>query len=593
MKSSSKKIKRKDFQPVSDNKGKYHYLIVFLLPLILLSFSLHNGFVYFDDDILILDNQAKISDLSNIGKAFRSDAFLNNSSPYYRPLLNISLMLDAQVAKADPGFYHFMNLVYHCLCCISLLWFFRLLGIKREIALAGAIVFSVHPLMASAVFWIPARNDLLVTLFGLLFLSLSITFFHNRKPLILLLAIVSFAAAIFSKESAVLLPFILALYLLSTRQYAFDRRKIFLTLGLILVTAVWFILRMSSIRMVGAWQLGLWAVVANFSFPLEIIAKFILPFDLAVTPVYSSIYTGLGMLFFIVILFSFFIRKEKVVWLFIFGITWYIAFSLPNMFVRLDTSPSSYDYLVHRAYFPLVGLLVSILSLIPGHWVRFNYRPFIVWFSILIVILGGNSVYLGTKYRNAASFWNSAIAYHPDRAWFHHFLGRYYFKQHDYILFEQQLRKAISLNKHPHFLYNLGMLYFVEKKSYDSAFLLFNEARATGFTDPEANTNYVKLCLESARAYFEQGQYKKAVDRCQLAVDLEPENSVAAYNLGLYLIYSGEKKRAATSWRRSISLDPELKEAYRNLYYYYRNNTTFKDSVEYFAREYRKRGGSI
>jgi len=476
---------------------------------------------------------------------------------------------------------------------MSLLWFLRLLGFKREMALAGTLIFSVHPLMASAVFWIPARNDLLVTLFGLLFLSLSITWFRARNHIILLAAIISFAAAIFSKESGILLPFLLALYLLSTRQYNFDKGKILLSIGVVLIAVIWFTLRMTSIKILGAWQLGLWAIVSNFPFPLEIIAKFFLPVDLAVTPVYTSLFTGLGILFVLLIFAVFFMRKEKMVWLFIFGITWYIAFSLPNMFVRLDTSAHSYDYLVHRAYLPMAGLLISLLTITPYQWFRFNHKKTLTGFLILIVILAGNSIFLGTRYRNADSFWNSAIACNPERAWFHHFLGRYYFKQRNYFTFEHQLRKAISLNNHPRFLYNLGMVYFLEKKSYDSAFLLFNEARATGFTDSEANANYIKLCIESARNFFERGEYKKAANRCQLAVDLEPANPVAAYNMGLYLIYSGETKRAATFWRRSLSLDPELKEAYRSLYYYYLNNSSNRDSVDFFAREFRKRGGTL
>ncbi len=572
---------------------KYSYLLLIIIPLVLFIPSLRNGYVYFDDDILILDNQAKITNPDNFLKTFKTDAFFNNTSPYYRPMLNVSLMLDSQVAGTKPGFYHFMNLLYHILCCITLLWLLQLLGLSREKAFAGSVIFSIHPLMASAVFWIPARNDLLVTLFGLLFLSLSIIWFRQRKPLLLLASIFSFALALFSKESGILLPVLLIIYLFSTKQLTWDKRTAMLFSGIVLITIGWFILRTTSISRVGTWQLGLWAIWANFPFPFEIIAKFFLPFNLAVTPVYTSLYTGIGILISILILGFFLISKEKVVWLFVFGIIWYVAFSLPNMFVRLDTSADNYDYLVHRSYLPLAGLLISLLVIIPERWVKLNLRINIAWLTIVMITLAINSMFLGTRYKDANSFWGSSIVYKPGKAWFHYFLGRSYFKQQDYPSFEYHLRKAISIKKHPRFLYHLGMIYFVDKKSYDSAFLLFNEARALGFTEPEGNANYVKLCVETARRFFEQAQYKKAVERSQLAVTLDPLNSIAIYNLGLYMVYCGEEKKAAPLWRRSLVIDPELKEAYRSLYFYYLNNTTNRDSIEYFAREFRKRGGVL
>jgi Flp pilus assembly protein TadD len=503
-------------------------------------------------------------------------------------------MFDAMISGTNPGFYHFMNLLYHCLACITFLWLLRVIGIRPELALAGALVFAVHPLVASAAFWIPARNDLLVTLFGLLFMTNGILWLKEKKLFNFIVAILAFTVALFSKESGVLLPLLLGLYLVLNRSLKPEKEIFMMAGGIGLVIIGWYALRATAITMHGSWQIGGWAILENFPFPLEIIAQFFLPVNfLAVTPVYSSTCTGLGVLTVIILLATFFMRKEKSSWLFVFGFLWYIAFSLPNMFVRLDTAHASYDYLVHRSYFPLTGFIIALLSLIPINWLTHKRRLTLILFGLLLSVLAGSSVILGTRYRNAETFWNSAITYNPNRAWFHHFLGRYYFKNNDFKAFEQHTRKALLLDRSPHFLYNLGMIYFLEKKSYDSAFLLFNEARATGFTDPEANKNYFNLCMESARMFFGNGDYVKAVERCKIATDLEPENSVAAFNMGLFLMYAGEIKGAAAWWRRSAELDPEMKETYRNLYYYYLNNTTMKDSTEYFATEYRRRGGVL
>jgi protein O-mannosyl-transferase len=333
--------------------ARYYHLLIVIVPLIVFSASVRNGFVYLDDDILILENQAKITHLAETGKFFSSDAFLNNSSPYYRPILNVSLMLDAQIGKTSAGFYHFMNLLLHLLCCMTLFRLLQLLGAGREKAFAGAMVFAVHPIMASAVFWIPARSDLLVALFGMLFFSAGIRYARGKKPLWLAASILCFAIALFSKESAVLLPLLLLAWMLLTRQK--QSNIMVLLTGPAAIIAGWFWLRSISVTMIGAEQLGFASIVKNAPFPFEIIARFFLPFILPVAPTFSTFFTAVGILFAIALPLFWLSRKGTGNNLFLIGALWFIAFSLPNMFVWLRTTPDSYEYLVHRAYMPLAG----------------------------------------------------------------------------------------------------------------------------------------------------------------------------------------------------------------------------------------------
>ena len=591
-----KKIKKhlKNQTPESVNfLVKYSYLLIIIIPFIVFTPSIRNGFVYFDDDILILENQSKIANPDNFLRIFRTDAFFNNSSPYYRPLLNISFMIDAQLGGKTPAYYHFTNILLHILTAFSLLWLLQLMGLSYNKSLVGSLVFSVHPIMANAVFWIPARNDLLVTFFSLLFFISIIKFLKERKAMAFISTLMLFFLALFSKESAIILPILVLLYCYQTKQLYPDKHKIILFFAILAIIVGWYLLRIYSIDMRNDDQRGFAILLKTLPFPFEIIAKFFLPFNYSATPVFSSMFTGLGILLALIILILI-IRIAKInTALIAFGAIWFIFFCMPNMYVRLVSASDSYDYLIHRAYLPVVGLLIVLLAILPEPWVEFKRKFNLAVFSLLIIMLSALSFVGGKKYLNPVAFWSTAIEYNPDKAWFHYFLGRYYFKQGDYIMFEKYQREALALKVYPRFLYNMGILFFLEKKQYDTAFSYFNRARSMGFNDPEANANYVKLCVESARQLFEQGKYKKAADRCQLAVDIEPTNSIAIYNMGLYLVYSGDAKRAASLWRRSLLLDPEMKEAYRSLYYYYLNNTSRNDSVNYFAREFRKRGGVI
>jgi len=572
---------------------KYSWLVVILISVTIYIPFVKNGFVYFDDNILVIENQKKIVDFANIGQAFFSDAFFNNSSPYYRPLLTVSLMFDAQFGKLNPGFYHFMNLGYHILVMLSLLWLLKILGFSAYLSACTVILFSIHPLLSNSVFWIPARNDLLVTLFGLQYIGWGLKWITKRNFLFLFYAVLALILALFSKESGILLPILLLAYLGLTRKIQMVREQILLFSGSFLLVLLWFLMRSHAITMLGYWQFGAHAIMFNLRFPIEIIAKVFVPFHLAVTPVYCDFYTIGGFIFAVLLFLTYFRIKNCKRELFWFGMIWFFLFMLPNMYVRLDTAPYSYDYLVHRAYFPLIGLIISIIALIPDNLPKSFKKPFNITILVIIIFFAGSTFIQGKKYMNAEVFWSSAIKSNPERAWFHYSLGCYYFKLGDYKKFEQYVRESLAITKHPRFLYNLGLIYFLEKKSYDSAFLLFNEALSAGIKDPEADSNFVKLCAESARQFFLKGNYKMAAERCKLAWNYDSNNAAIAYNLGLYYSYNGDLRRAAAMWRRCLILNSEITPAYKSLYQYYKMQNSGTDSANYFADQYRKRGGSI
>ena len=329
-------------------------------------------------------------------------------------------------------------------------------------------------------------------------------------------------------------------------------------------------------------QRGVTNLLANLPFLFETIAKFFVPLNYTATPVFSWFYTGLGI-FFTLMLFFVAIRKAgNISSLVIFGSVWFILLCLPNMYVRLQSTEYSYDYLIHRAYLPIAGLLIALLAMVPEKLVGFDRRWKVASLGFLLVFLAVFSFISGKKYQNGIAFWQSAIESNPDRAEFHHFLSRYYYKQHDNKLFEKYLREAIALKENPMYLNNMGALYFSPDKNYDTAFRYFSRAYQIGYSDTDYKGNYFNLCMVSAQEAFTNKNYQKAADRCLIAVQLDPSNAVAPYNLGLYYIYLGENKKAAAMWRRAINVNPEMLEAYRSLYMYYLNNTKLQDSINYF-----------
>jgi protein O-mannosyl-transferase len=571
---------------------RYPALLVLIIPLLLYVSALRLGFVYFDDDMLVLGNYEKISHLSNLWQAFRTDAFFASVSPYYRPLQNVSLMIDAQLGGKSAFIYHLGNILYHMLSCMSLFWLLGLMGFSKPKSLVATIIFAVHPMMGHAVLWIPARGDLLVTLFGLLSFSLFILYLRDRKVRHLLLQVLCLAGAMFSKESAVFIPVLFVLYILVKKEKIWDPGKLILYGSWVLVLALWYYLRYISIDHRNDNQFGVHALVQNLPFLPEMVARLVFPFNLPVTPVFTPGYSLAGIVLILLIIIFIFSRKDKKQFPFIiFGATWFIGFCIPNMFVRLTTANDNFEYLLHRSYLPSIGFLIMLLAACPERWFVLTKRPNNLIIGMLILLFSGFSLYQQNKYTDAVSFWGSSLKYQPGKAWFHYYLGRYYFKQKDNLRYEKHLLEADSLKSYAEFKYQLGMISFINKKDYETAYRYFASAFKQGYGEQEGRANFILLCLESSADFFQKGEYSKAVKRCEEAVVNDPGNADAAYNLGIYLVNNGEKQRAASMWLRAIRLKPNLTQAYLSLCMYYRFDMKKADSANWYAREYGKHGG--
>ena len=582
---------KKTKQDPFDRFFKYSRIVVFLLPFVLYLTTLNLGYVYFDDDVLVLENQSTINQPANLGKIFSTDVFIGKTVPYYRPMLNVALMIGSQIGGADAKAYHLVSVVLHCLTCLSLLWLLGLLGFSKQKSLIGALFFSLHPLIAGAVFWIPALNDILITLFGVLSFACFIKFSISKNWIFFVLHLLFFTGAFFSKESAIALPILFLFYLLFKKLRFFNLQRIILYVSWLAIILIWFVLRKGSIGELQGGEQGLGAILKNMPFLPEIVSAFFLPFNLAVMPVFSLFCTLSGiillLLFGSMVIFS----KEKNMTMILLGLGWFLLFAVPSMFIRQFNTPDSFVYLGHRAYLPAIGLIIMLLATIPPAWADLRKRNIQIIFACFMVIFAVFSLLQERKYKDGEAYWSSVLHVSPDRAWFHHFYGRYYFKQQDLAKFEIQLHEAVRLKPYGTFYYNLGMIELMQKKNYEGAFSYFTKAIEMGEdSKPDVMRNYVNLCIESAVALSKQGENAKAAKRIEKALEYEPSNSSAMMNLAVFSINLGMNQKAVSLWKRVVEIDHSI-SAYRNLSIYYAKNTNYKDSANYYATQYLKAGG--
>jgi hypothetical protein len=154
--------------------------------------ALRNGLVL-DDRWVLLDNPL-VMNLSGLWKAFAAPYWpAIQQAGQYRPLVIGSFAVDWAIAGNNPWWFHLVNLLWHAGASL-LVWRVLRRLLSPAGALAGALLFAVHPVHVEAVANIVGRAESMATVFALGALLL-----HDRRSMF---APLLFALALVSKESA-------------------------------------------------------------------------------------------------------------------------------------------------------------------------------------------------------------------------------------------------------------------------------------------------------------------------------------------------------------------------------------------------------
>jgi protein O-mannosyl-transferase len=166
------------------------------------------------DDLKFLTNQT-FRDIHNLPLLLLEDFTTLTAGEitghYYRPVLALSLALDAWLWGVNPGPLHLTNLLLHLLATGLAARLALALGAGYPTAVLAALLFGVHPVHVEAVAFVSARDNLWLTV-GVLTCVLA----HRRAGMSdsrwspwILLALGGQLGALLSKEVAVVLPALL------------------------------------------------------------------------------------------------------------------------------------------------------------------------------------------------------------------------------------------------------------------------------------------------------------------------------------------------------------------------------------------------
>jgi Flp pilus assembly protein TadD len=172
--------------------------------------SLGNGFVW-DDHRQIVMNPA-VQPGAPLAPLMLTDARFANFDPanqttVYRPLQMLTYRVVLSAFGANAAAFHACSVGFAMAGTLAAFWVFWLLTRSLPSAFAAAALFAVYPIHTEAVDWIAALPDLGCGLFFLLAFALYLV---GLKPL----SLAAFALALLWKETAVVFPLLLGVFIL-------------------------------------------------------------------------------------------------------------------------------------------------------------------------------------------------------------------------------------------------------------------------------------------------------------------------------------------------------------------------------------------
>lgn len=494
---------------------------------------LSNGFVLlYDDSNLVLENPW-IRDLGSIPEMFSSSAwsFRPEGGPgnYYRPTLHLFFLLNYHVFGLEPWGFHLSSLLVHGLVTVVVFLVLCLLleGRKGRLAddpqglfpaFAGALVFAIHPVHTEAVAWVSAVSDLHVTLFFILSF-----YFYARSKGCSVSSLVFFALALFSKETAVVLPAVLLAHDLTCGRGVKSARPY---IPYVLITVLYLALRQHALGGFApderTFGLNTYQVFLNIP-PLfaSYLVKLVFPADLKAIYVFHPVRSIFGWKVFVSIGASasymatllYFIRKEPRLSLAL------VLLALPLLPVLYIPFLGENVFTERYLYLPSFGFvfLVSIAVEKARGWSGASYKAASVIVVVIAVVFLAAAVSRNSVWRNDLSLWKDTVEKSPDSVIARGNLGMVYGAEGRFEEAAEELRAGLELDPTRQELWNnLGLVYLKIGISSE-AIKMFKSAL-------NLNESYVDARFNLALAYRTAGRRNDAIREFEHVLALNPKD---------------------------------------------------------------------
>ncbi len=575
MKNSKKSDKSKSKKNTQQGKSliqhykerKWAIGILLLLTFLVYIPSLQNGFVNWDDNTYVYENEALINmDIA----AMATEPMAHN----YHPLTMLSLAANYALSGLNPFSYHLFNLLLHLLNTFFVFWLlYEMTKRNLQIAFIAALIFGIHPMHVESVAWISERKDLLYTLFFLPALLTYIRYIKTKQSHFYILTLILFVLSLLSKPAAVIFPIVL---------FAFDfwyRRQWNVKL---LVEKIPFLLLavamgiytiqiqsdLDAVASIEKYSLIHRILFAAYGFNFYIV-KFFVPYPLLPFYAHPTTDNGLSLIYWlsplvaIGILAAVFViwRRSKVM---LFG----MAFYLLNLLLVLQLVTVGGAIVAERyTYMPYIGL-----AFILAYWWRRWCGQYPARKPLFSGILGAWILFLGicsfqyTKvWKNGEILWTYQIQQKPKGAKGLINKGVYFIEEYKKNRANVALRDSAlqyfnkTLEYHPHDINGLNEragVYFelqdVERGFKDVNLLI------------QIDPTFYRAYLNRAILYSISNNHEAAVKDYTQYLKRKPEDDRAFNWRGIAYTQLQNFEEAITDFNKAIQLNPQSGEYYFN-----------------------------
>ncbi|MCL2144116.1 MAG: tetratricopeptide repeat protein [Endomicrobia bacterium] len=404
-------MKREILNPFTDIKQiilKYlPYIFLFFAVFLVYGKTIGHDITGLDDISLIHGNAVSYSSKTQLKNIFTNNVLFGGHTVYYRPLLTLSFALEHKLAGTSPHFAHLTNILLHILSCFIVFFFFKRYLMSETAAFIAALFFAVHPANLYTVTWIPGRNDSLFLIFLLLSLIFFIEYLNKKKLIFIILHFIFFAFLLFTKESAIVMPVIFILYLLTHKEKdkKFFRFFIYISIVWVIQISFFIIIQKNAVPNMSFIQYALKCFYpSNISMFFEYYASMIfltVPFGINIAAK-SFILGSIAIAFIFYIAFC--CGKDK--------LKMFFYFILPFLLIAATMPGGRIWYQGNRMYLPLFAILaVCFICFDVFYTNNKKYRKQILALPAILLLLC--AVITSAKselFKNGMLFWSAVYS---------------------------------------------------------------------------------------------------------------------------------------------------------------------------------------
>ncbi len=504
------------------------FFAIFFLIYLLYYHTNSFDFIYFDDNSLIINRIDRMDSLFKTKDFILEPVFDENASKFYRPVLNLSFLIDTVISGGELGFYHFSNVLMHIIAVFLLLLFLTELGCSKLSSLAASLLFAVHPALTFAVAWVPGRNDILLAIFVLLTMIFFIKSIKSAKMRDFVLMSVFFILSLFTKETAIIIPIVFASYIFFYNKIGSMNKKniVWIIITVIIPLLFYGIFRFLTLSQ-GSSEVNILKIIMNiiksfganiWYFGIIFLTEKVILFPQLNLHIQDLIGGFIPIL--IISGFCVFFRKSINFKHILFGLIWFAIFIIPTY------AMGSSIYYTHRLYIPIIGILIVLIEIVSTVYKTYPKIKLALYtfFAVLLIFMLVMSYKQSFYYKDRASFWLKAYEENPSSSVACTGVSKYYMSINNLEKAEEFALKALNKSKSKDTSILISNLALIKHKKGENqeAEELYKKALDSGLKSKYDEYSYTGL----SKIYEDKNDIEKALSIIDEGLSVMPNSNI-------------------------------------------------------------------